>query len=37
VAGPPAQLIRMLAVTGTDAVLPVYGTAAEARETYRAS
>ncbi|MFF7856980.1 anti-sigma factor antagonist [Streptomyces sp. NPDC007904] len=36
VAGPPAQLVRMLAVTGIDAVLPVYGAVAEARETYRA-
>jgi anti-sigma B factor antagonist len=33
-ADPPAQMARMLEVTGTDAVLPVYGTAAEARETY---
>jgi anti-sigma B factor antagonist len=34
VAGPPAQMVRMLAVTGTDTVLSVHGTVAEARETY---
>ncbi|MEU5111117.1 STAS domain-containing protein [Streptomyces longwoodensis] len=34
VAGPPAQLVRMLTVTGMDTVLPVYGTVAESQETY---
>lgn len=37
VAGPPAQLTRMLSVTGMDTVLPVCASVVEARETYLAS